>query len=179
MFLHGFHIVSSGLRQQPPDETWGLALPGRGNRWLFSTKAVVGVGPTSLQGRRLKPTPVDDIHTCIYIFIYLHIYLFIHTVYMYRKLQNKQHIGNKEMLFFFGGIGQAKPCILWDVTGIYISFGCVWNRLWCTPVYHMKNRKHVAFFSFFSTHTHTGSQTFELMQTLLDLWKHMYGSGLF
>jgi hypothetical protein len=101
MFLHGFHIVSSGLRQQPPDETWGLALPGRGNRWLFSTKAVVGVGPTSLQGRRLKPTPVDDIHTCIYIFIYLHIYLFIHTVYMYRKLQNKQHIGNKEMLFFF------------------------------------------------------------------------------
>ena len=129
MFLHGFHIVSSGLRQQPPDESWGLALPGRGNRWLFSTKAVVGVGPTSLQGRRLKPTPVDDIHTCIYIYLYIYIFIYLFILSICIESCKTSNISATKRCFFFGGIGQAKPCILWDVTGIYISFGCVWNWL--------------------------------------------------
>ena len=101
MFLHGFHIVSSGLRQQPPDETWGLALPGRGNRWLFSTKAVVGVGPTSLQGRRLKPTPVDDIHTCIYIYLYIYIFIYLFILSICIESCKTSNISATKRCFFF------------------------------------------------------------------------------
>lgn len=146
---------------------------------FFQQKLLLVSGPQVYRGGGWNPHQwTIYIHVYIYLYIYIFIYLFILSICI-ESCKTSNISATKRCFFFFGGIGQAKPCILWDVTGIYISFGCVWNWLWCTPVYHMKNRKHVAFFSFFSTHTHTGSQTFELMQTLLDLWKHMYGSGLF
>ena len=76
------------------------------------------------------------IYIYMYIYVYIYIYLFIY-IYSFINLFvlsiciescKTNNISATKIcfafLFFFGGIGHAKP---WDVTGIYISFGCVWN----------------------------------------------------